>query len=156
MPLMRVLRARSWVGSGFDSDFCDSVFGFGFGFGFGFAVGFGFVLGLRAGGRSCRFAISTKTSTALRYAQQDSAHSGQGPVWIWQRRFLAWKRREWWGCGIGAVPELVELAGGVRKGLEGDDEDGDGVGEGEDGGEGEEDKGNVEGVLRSGEGRAGW
>ena len=64
--------------------------------------------------------IESQTSTALRYAQHDSSHKGQGPVWMLQRRFLAWKVREWCGCGGGV---LGFGAGGVRKGLEGGYED---------------------------------
>ena len=69
--------------------------------------------------RSCRVAVeldldrgrgvavmASNTSTALRYAQQDSAHSGHGPVWIWQRRFFAWKTRGWCGCGTLVLSSL--------------------------------------------------
>ena len=73
--------------------------------------------------------MASSTSTALRYAQQDSAHSGQGPVWIWQRRFFAWKTREWWGCWTGTallvLSALAFEAGGVWEGSEGPDEDRD-------------------------------
>ena len=92
--------------------------------------------------------IASNTSTALRYAQHDSAHSGHGPVCIWQRRFFAWKTRGWCGCGTGTALLLLSSlgfeAGGVWKGSEGRDEDGDGGGDASEGG------------SRRGEGRAGW